>query len=101
MELMSALMVTGKRILWTSVQVRAADGGFHTQHNIPELLVVADLAAANESARAFVEPFAGKWEIVEVDIVEINVTPSSTNVAADVEASPISDWRYRISGRPR
>src|SRR5262245_31017148 len=79
-----------------SAQIGTADGGFHTQHDIPELLIVADLATANEPTRAFVEPFAGQCDIGKGDVGQINVTPSSADVTADVEAGPTHGCRNRI-----
>jgi hypothetical protein len=76
-----------------SAQVAAADGGFHAQHYISELLVVADLAAANKPALPIVEPFAGG----EADIGPVNLTPGPTCIDANVEASPAQSWRDRIS----
>src|SRR5215470_5279987 len=73
-------------------QVGAAQGGFHAQHDISDLLIVADLAAAYEPARTVVEPFAGK-----ADIGPVNLTPGPADVAADVKARPIHNGRNRIS----
>ena len=78
-----------------SGQVAAADGGFHTQYYISELLVVADLAAANEPALPIVEPFAGG----EADIGPVNLTPGATCMDASVEASPTYGRWKRISSR--
>ena len=73
-------------------QVGAAHSGFHTQHDVAELLIVANLATAYEPARIVVEAFTG-----QADIGPLNVTPGAANVAADVEAGPTRDWRNRIT----
>jgi len=77
-----------------SAQVSAAKGGFHTQHNVSELLIVTNLAAAYETALSLVEPFAG-----EADVGPVNLTPGPADVAADVEAGPTHIWHNRISSR--
>jgi hypothetical protein len=70
-----------------TIKAGAAQRSFYAKHNVAKLLVVANLSAADESARVVVDAFAG-----EVDVLPTDIGPCTAEMAADVEPRPANEW---------
>src|SRR5215468_106084 len=79
----------GRRLRATKVvaQCGTAQRCFGAEHQISELFIVADLAAANETTRIVVDALA-----CQIDIGPVNSRPGTTELTTDIETGPAYEW---------
>src|SRR5215831_10744683 len=75
-------------------QRRATQRRFDAEHDVAELLVVADLATTDETGGIVVDPFAR-----QINVAPVNVLPVSSHVTADVKACPAHEWSVGTAWR--
>src|SRR5213078_1440369 len=70
---------------------RTAQRSFDTKHDAAKLLIVANLAAADEAASIIGDALAS-----EVDVVPTDIRPRTAEMPADVEPGPANQWHRRV-----